>query len=108
MANKKILSFVAGTAFIVCLATFFSGCSTFPTSQLKPNSTSYDILGLIDGDFSTYADALAAAKTAYPSADAVIRIKATPNDNLIPLHSSGKMFLGYFAVKLKNGEAPKF
>jgi hypothetical protein len=62
--------------------------------------TTYDILGLVPGTFSSYEDALAAARSAYPAADAVIKIRAKLDDNLLSANGT----LGYAAIKFKAAE----
>jgi hypothetical protein len=95
MVNKKR----TGLTLLVLFAFGFIavGCSSFPKTNLSTRGTTYDVLGFLDGPFRSYAEALAAARKTYPSADGVIVIKSSLNDRLLP---KGKK-LGYFAVKFK-------
>lgn len=95
MVNKKR----TGLTLLIIIAFGFiaAGCSSFPKTKLTTRETTYDVLGFLDGPFRSYAEALTAARKAYPSADGVIVIKRSLNDRLLP---KGKK-LGYFAIKFK-------
>jgi hypothetical protein len=97
----KKRSIVSGALVMLALGFIAAGCSTFPKSNFVAQDTTYDVLGLLPGTFESYEDALATARKAYPTADAVIKIKARFDDNLLPSNGT----LGYAAVKFKAAEA---
>ena len=95
MVNKKRIGL---TLLILTVFSFIvTGCSTYPKTKLIVRDTTYDVLGFVDGSFTSYKGALAAARKIYPNADGVIAIKRTLNDRLLPKDAK----LGYLAVKFK-------
>jgi len=95
--RKSILGLIV-LLTIMMSVVFITGCSTFPTAPLiRDVEMSYDILGYVGFEYASYSEAIAAARTAYPNADAVIRVKGMMDDNLIP--QSG--YFGYYAIKFK-------
>jgi hypothetical protein len=106
MAKKSVFGGILVTLLVFGLV--LTGCSTFPSANLKPSAVSYDILGYVGADFGTYDEAFTAARIAYPSADGVIVVKAKADDNVLPALLAQPIHMGYFAVKLKQSEiAPR-
>ncbi|MDR2658758.1 MAG: hypothetical protein LBC27_02045 [Spirochaetaceae bacterium] len=104
MAKKN---FWLGMLAALTFSMAFAGCSTFPTLAVIPGvSYSYTILGYVGDSFNSYEEAFAAAKLAYPTADAVVAIKGTADDyDLTKMHLFSKpIILGYYAVNFKEKE----
>ena len=97
MVTKKRFFGLALSFALVMSATFFAGCSSYPTVSAKGKSMEYSVLGYVGKEFDNYDAAFAAAKRSYPNADAVIVVTGRATDKLIPR----KVALGYYAVKFE-------
>ena len=99
MVKRK--SVLIAALVVVMSAALFAGCSTFPTIEAKASiDANYSIIGYVGESFSSYNEAFAAAREAYPEAQGVIQIKGRANNSLIPK----SLLMGFYAVKFEMTE----
>jgi hypothetical protein len=95
---KRICVFLAMLAVLLAFGLTLTSCSTVPAAKFVPNRIEIDeILGPIEGHFLSYQDAFEAAKKTYPRAQAVVFLKSTGGNNIIPIGVKH----GYYAVTIK-------